>query len=498
MSLDKNPSLDQDRVDVGELSPSAETAALEHPTTVPNHVMDGGSVNMKYGVVIPASSLSAGEDGIVMAQMLEDPARNRILGICHIRQTGGVNRQLYLYSAPWGHPEGPWTRLNASAAPLVGLGAPGAFDATNVFVAQAFIAGNNLYLAYAGTSGPSPEYTGKVGLATADLTQAAPVATKLGQLNVGKSPYYGYPAGLANINGEIILWVAQASSAGGWMTVPVPRPYYATKFSTTASDWTPDKKFYQGGDYDIASDGLHHPCLWPMVYLGENRWVRVIPDGPNAANMSLYTVGISADSVVHSYLGNVYHNHPDSAASAIDSARMFYHLGKWYFSSHDFKLSGAPYEVALGVYDLSQPMQSYSGDAPAPAQTRGEYPYTWYGALPSPATVTYVANGPLYDLSVAGQATITGTGGSETQAVAANADGLSSPAYMQIDSVSPQTPTAAGLLRVWMAVAVTPFKLAQKIYYPTSATAGPHAGDEVAAATTFTGGGPLLIRGKTL
>ena len=482
-SLDSG-SLDQARVDTTEISA---------PTSIPNSVLDGGSVNFgKYAnPVIPVSALSAGEDGVIMNQIIEDPARSRLLGLTHIRQTGGINRQLFLWSAPWGHPEGPWTRLNPAAAPLVALGVA-SFDSTNVFDGCGFVAGRNLYLAYAGTSGASTESTGKVGLAQADLTQAAPVATKLGQLQIGNSPYYGYPAGVQNINGGIVLWIAQAAASGDWMNPSVPRPFYSTVFGAAAANWTADHKFFVDGSTDVGAG--KHPCLWQQVYLGEDRWARVIPDGTYANNLSLYLTEMRGeDRLNYCYLANVAQNTPPDANHAFDSARMFYHQRKWYFTAGSFAVSGpGVYEVCLGIYDTTTPLPLANQ-----AQTRSEYPYSWHGAVASQPTVGYrqmAAGGTILDFSVAGQITVTGTAAGQN---ILSVPGM--PAFKAIDTFLLETTTGGGYLRTpvtWRSNPSIPAsQVWLKIYMPeTGGTAGPGAEIAEAAAWTF---GPMRIGGKT-
>ncbi len=474
-------------VTINQIAPVLETAALEHPPWLPNNALDGGSVNFSKfnNPVIPLSALSAGEDGVVMNQILEDPARNRLLGLAHTRQTSGVNRQLYLWSAPWGHPEGPWTRLNAAAAPFVPLGAGGQFDSANVFCPTGFILGNNLYVAYIGNDNNQnqPWADQHIGLAWGDISQAIPVATKLGQLSLGVTPFYGCPVGLHYQNGTIVLQTSHPGPGGGYMTPDVPRFYYSEKFSANAADWTLDKLCSPAGNVAATTGQSVFGC----AYLGENKWARVIPQGPYTNNLDLYQIELRpGDRVVETYLSNICHNH-DSANNWFDVSAMFYHEGKWYITCAN-NMIGPGYQVNLGIYEPSLPLTSYSGDAVAPAQARNEYPGMWCGLLPSQPTHGYrtVANGwTIADFSVARQVSITGTTGA--------VDVISVPtlpAFHNIDDFVFSGPLAAGIIHSQVLKqglpSLTASQVAVKVSYPDTGGTVPAAAVEVPEGSGYT------------
>lgn len=175
---------------INQMAPALETIASEFPTTIPAPNIDNGHFH-RYASNPVATFDAATEDRMMPNDVIEDPTRNRLLMVAHVRTTAVANshgRDIYLYSAPWGHPTGPWTRLNPHATPLVPRGSAGRWDSGSVYGAGICIVGNRLHIAYhgcrdTGTYATSPLY---IGLAYADLTgneATTPIqATKLNTL----------------------------------------------------------------------------------------------------------------------------------------------------------------------------------------------------------------------------------------------------------------------------------------------------------------------------
>ncbi len=326
-------------VDSTDLSALLEKAALEFPTSYPNPVEDFGSFTRFAGNPIVTFD-PVTEDRMMPCDIKADPRRNRILMLAHHRTAGVANnngRQLFLWSAPWDSPAGPWTRINDHAHPLVALGPNTDWDGGDVYNASMVIRGDTLYIAYSGDAVNAHQHL-RIGLATANLTAAVPQATKLttgvgnaGPLALGTAPYQAWKPSLHYLNGRWHLWVKSDTSADAAAYMMYPRLYTNPVFAKAGWAIHPAAKNY--GQTDTAIDAFFQ--MLPLDNTGDN-WLHATYNGtPNTFTLATY--GFRHDRVRWNMFAGIFtNNNPDGTARTawdkdyVDQPVLFYHLGKWY------------------------------------------------------------------------------------------------------------------------------------------------------------------------
>ena len=352
-------------VNATDLSAPAETALAEFPTYVPNPNVDNGAfVRMNNGDPIVTFDV-VNEQKILPNCVVEDPKRNRLLMLTHtqiaVPGAPGHGRDIYLFSAPWGHPEGPWTRLSAFGTPFIGRGADTTWDEGCVGNSHATIEGDIMYVAYVGHSDAANHGSGnwQVGLATFTLTgsEVNPVVTKEADNPLGLgagSPHNGYSPKIFVVNGTFALFMQQAATGGTAPYNIIPRLWTTAAFSATDASWQRFTHITTFGtvssDYD-AHFGLAHlgGLRWWMPYLGNNYFIGYTLEYedsqihcPRQAKILALGAGGKFDSL------------------GIDNPTPLCHNGEWYlfYSGRD---AASGQEVGLAKYTQGSGMIDQTG-----------------------------------------------------------------------------------------------------------------------------------------
>lgn len=355
---------------INQFHPDAETVTVKHPADIPQCLNgNGGFVPYAGNPVMVAEDeavideVAWAETGLTLGVMLEDPERNRLIALCHHTHTEGAgdsgNHRIYMWAAPWGHPEGPWTRLNPIDVPLIEAGGVGEFDENVMGTPSGCIIGDKLYIAYCGTydSTAWDKTNGKIGLAhvtlTGDEANTPVVATKTGMLEVGASPYYGVVPTLRFVDGMFYLWIARTRDGAQWATPQVPRLYTATKFNETAStpgDWTLHPMFEDWGDNPNEKAFASSPVLVGDTWVWSQTRYYSAGTLANYNGIEIHALKLGDERAIFTEYGEVMKQ--ANAAGDFDGNRLIYHNGKWYMTYVQTP-SGGNRAVRLAEWDES-------------------------------------------------------------------------------------------------------------------------------------------------
>ncbi len=342
-------------------------------------------------------------DRIYLNQAMEDPKRGRILALAHARTPGATDtdgakgRNIYLLSAPWRHPEGPWTWLTDPASG--GLITKSGWKADNVYMSCGFIAGDILNIAYGGgnrDAGPPVIIKIRTGLATVNLnTLAVTDLSAANCLTLGTTPYEAVPAGLYQKDGRVNLHVGVQNATGS--AAEMPRHYRNISFAVTGWTIHPSMVEYGNPSPENGMDTAFSNCI-PMVdgsviaprwkqYGGYNGEPLTSPPTFSAIRQYSY----DGSTVVISEMARLMHWNDTTGQWddwQCDSNQLFYHLGDWYdfyagntnagyLAGGDGTTNAQGSQVGCAKYTTTGTAETQAalGDWTAPVVN--EYPTSW-------------------------------------------------------------------------------------------------------------------------
>ncbi len=418
-------------------------------------------------------------DRLYVNCIVEDPARSRLVALVHGRtpQAGELNaatgRAVYMVSAPWGHPEGPFTWLNVPATPLIPMGVGGKWNDGNSYMSAAMITGNQMLIAHGGTSVADGVGKVRTGLVTVDLTAATPaITTNLtanAPLSLGTTPYQSVPCGLYERDGRINLRVF-VQLADGTVSL-VPRHYRNISF--TASGWTIHPSMVEYGSYAGATGSDTGYPVGQVMHDGS--FVGTYHNDYNLAQINQYSyVGSTVVKSEKAYILTPAASGWDNYQC--DNVVLFYHVGNWYafwggntnagFLAGDANTRAQGSQPGCAKYIYTGTAQDQTGFTPAV----NEYPTEWVTA--ATATVDKVIptgtvtadlgggiSGNTIDLSVRGKVTIDAT---------PQADLTANPGFKSISGAFPQSANGGGYIIGCFSPSGGTFKM--NLRYPVNGT----------------------------